>query len=219
MLWHYTAGEARKQTIKRSEILQDANHNQTNCQLCDLCQHRTQVVLPDGPKRSVLAVGEAPGAEEDRRGVGFAGIAGTNLDKAFVRAGVQRKDYARTNVVRCRPPQNRRPKRSEVDACASHLEKTIEEWEPAVIIAVGNSAAKRLAPDLAAGSYLPTCERLLQRARQGEFQFYGLRPLLPMPHSSPLAWNRKYESADGTFVPIRELGEEIVKVAVNLANS
>ncbi|MBK1735767.1 hypothetical protein CKO15_10850 [Halorhodospira abdelmalekii] len=191
-----------------------------HCQRCALCHHRSQVVLPDGPQRSVLAVGEAPGAEEDRQGVGFAGIAGTNLDRAFERAGVARSDYARANVVRCRPPNNRPPKRAEVEACAPYLEEAIKALDPVVILAVGRSAAKRLMPEwVRCGSYLEICEAQLARRLEvgrGPMSYFG-RSLLLMPHSSPLAWNRTYRRADGSEGAIRELGEQVVAVAAALA--
>lgn len=117
-----------------------------SCRACRLCEGRTQVVLPDGPARALLAVGETPGEAEDAQGVGFVGAAGRTLDKVLADHGIARSDYARANVVRCRPPGNRRPTNEEIACCAPYLEATLQRLQPNVILAVGESAARTLAP-------------------------------------------------------------------------
>ncbi len=182
------------------------------CTACRLSQNRTRVVLPDGPRGGLLAIGEAPGRQEDAQGVGFVGIAGRNLDAALADCGLSRDQWARSNIVRCRPPDNRKPRADEVSACAGWLDQTLQAWRPRVILAVGQSAAERLMPAWQ-GSYLDTVARLL--ADDGVLPVYGGVPVVPMPHTSPLAWNRR--RPDGT--PIRDIGMQAVRHAVALAQS
>lgn len=191
------------------------------CRGCSLCDSRTQVVLPDGPSRGVLAIGEAPGQQEDENGVGFFGIAGRNLDQAMSQFGIARDQYARANVVRCRPPGNRAPKRNEIAACSGWLLESIARANPAVILAVGQSSAKRLI-GFKGGSYLKYVEERIERASAGigELDHFNAPeleraiPVVPMPHTSPLAWNRP--QANGR--PIRELGYAAIALAVDMAN-
>ncbi|MCC5810434.1 MAG: uracil-DNA glycosylase [Ectothiorhodospiraceae bacterium] len=180
------------------------------CTACRLSANRQQVVLPDGPISGLLAVGEAPGRQEDAQGVGFVGIAGRNLDRVMAACGVQRDGYARTNIVRCRPPDNRKPRSDEVAACAHWLDQVLRDWQPRVILAVGQSAAERLTPPWS-GSYLDHVEQLL--AGQIPMPRYQGIPVVPMPHTSPLAWNRR--RPDGSA--IRDLGKRAVERAVRLA--
>ncbi|MCC5859872.1 MAG: uracil-DNA glycosylase [Ectothiorhodospiraceae bacterium] len=180
------------------------------CQACRLAEHRSRVVLPDGPREGVLAIGEAPGRQEDVSGVGFVGIAGLNLEAAFAACGLAREQWARSNIVRCRPPENRKPRADEVRSCAHWLDRVVDDWLPRVLLAVGQSAAARLIPPWT-GSFLSHVERLL--LPETGLPVYRGVPVVPMPHTSPLAWNRR--RPDGT--PIRELGLRAVRRAVILA--
>jgi uracil-DNA glycosylase family 4 len=93
-----------------------------------------------------MLVGEAPGREEDRSGEPFVGMAGRVLDAALAAARLRRGEVFVTNVVKCRPPANRRPRPEEVEACADHLERQIALVRPRLLVALGQSALSRLAP-------------------------------------------------------------------------
>lgn len=114
------------------------------CQACRLCQGRTQVVVWRGRLDApVLFVGEAPGAEEDARGQPFVGRSGKLLDQWL--AALDLGDgWCITNVVRCRPPDNRVPKRDEEDACWPHLKAFIAFVQPKVVVSIGGTADKFL---------------------------------------------------------------------------
>ncbi len=115
------------------------------CQRCDLHRSRTQTVFGVGhtdPKW--LIIGEAPGAEEDRRGEPFVGRAGLLLDQMLLAAGQPRARVFIANVLKCRPPNNRDPKPDEARACAGYLDRQIALLRPSLIIAVGRIAAQRL---------------------------------------------------------------------------
>jgi uracil-DNA glycosylase family 4 len=116
------------------------------CTRCPLCAGRTQVVPGKGPARAALVlVGEAPGADEDREGEPFVGRAGGLLDKALAQAGIDRGSVFITNVVKCRPPANRKPTPAEAQACRPFLEGEIERVGARVALALGATAAEALA--------------------------------------------------------------------------
>jgi DNA polymerase len=113
------------------------------CQHCELAATRTQVVFSSGPSTSPLVLlGEAPGAEEDARGIPFVGQSGQLLVRLLSEVGLDRDSLYVTNVVKCRPPENRTPTKDEVATCAQWLEPQLRALAPAVIVALGAVAAK-----------------------------------------------------------------------------
>ncbi|MEW5747383.1 MAG: uracil-DNA glycosylase [Candidatus Thermoplasmatota archaeon] len=116
------------------------------CRLCRLSGTRTHVVAGKGDREApLLFIGEAPGKDEDLRGAPFVGRAGRVLDGALAAAGVSRDDVYITNLVKCRPPGNRRPKGDEVRACRAHLEAEVLEVGPEVVCLLGQTVAEQLA--------------------------------------------------------------------------
>jgi DNA polymerase len=91
-----------------------------------------------------VLVGEAPGAEEDREGAPFVGRAGALLDRALAQAAVDRATVFVTNVVKCRPPDNRRPRPAEQAACRPFLEGELARAQPRAVVALGKTAAEAL---------------------------------------------------------------------------
>jgi DNA polymerase len=117
----------------------------SGCTRCPLHQSRTQTVFGVGsPNADWMIIGEAPGAEEDRRGEPFVGRAGKLLDEMLRAIGEGRDSVFIANVLKCRPPNNRDPKPDESAACRSHLERQIELVQPKIILAVGRIAAHLL---------------------------------------------------------------------------
>lgn len=115
------------------------------CTHCPLCESRTQTVFGVGRRDAdILVVGEAPGAEEDRRGEPFVGRAGQLLDSMLRALGYGREQVFIANILKCRPPRNRDPEPAEVEACRPYLERQIALMEPRVILAVGRVAAQNL---------------------------------------------------------------------------
>ncbi len=188
-----------------------------DCAACRLSECRTQMVEPDGATDSILAVGEAPGAEEDERGVGFIGAAGRTLRREIEAiTGLPREGWSRANIVRCRPPNNRKPFADEVRSCTDKLKEAIERQNPRVILAVGESAGRVLCGErLRAGAYLPQVARMIADAQQRGSQalpLYEGRRVIPMPHTSGLAWNRTYKTPEGNR-KIAELGRDAIRLA------
>ncbi len=116
------------------------------CTKCRLAEGRTQAVFARGdPAAGLVFVGEGPGAEEDRQGLPFVGRSGQLLDRLIVEElGLEPGQVQVTNVVRCRPPGNRDPKDDEIAACRPYLERQLDLVRPAVVVTLGNFAAKLL---------------------------------------------------------------------------
>lgn len=115
------------------------------CTRCPLHAGRTRTVFGVGNRRADwLVIGEAPGAEEDRRGEPFVGRAGKLLDAMLLALGHERSEVYIANVVKCRPPQNRDPHPEEAASCAPYLDRQLALLRPKVILAVGRIAAQRL---------------------------------------------------------------------------
>jgi uracil-DNA glycosylase len=115
------------------------------CTRCTLCTTRTQTVFGVGNTQADwLIVGEAPGAEEDRRGEPFVGRAGQLLNSMLRAIGLVREQVYIANVLKCRPPGNRDPAPREVVECLPYLERQIALLKPRIMLAVGRIAAQNL---------------------------------------------------------------------------
>jgi uracil-DNA glycosylase family 4 len=108
------------------------------CTNCRLHETRTKAVPGEGdPETEVIFVGEGPGFNEDRQGRPFVGRAGDLLVKLLASIGWRREDVFITNVVKCRPPENRDPQPDEIAACAPFLRRQLEVLDPAVVVTLG----------------------------------------------------------------------------------
>jgi uracil-DNA glycosylase family 4 len=94
----------------------------------------------------IMIVGEAPGFNEDRQGEPFVGAAGKLLDTLLARIGLSRGDVYITNVLKCRPPQNRDPMPNEAEACSPYLVRQLALIRPKVVLILGRHALERLLP-------------------------------------------------------------------------
>jgi len=117
------------------------------CVKCGLHATRTQAVPGMGPcPADIMIVGEAPGFNEDRQGEPFVGAAGKLLDTLLARIGLGRSDVYITNVLKCRPPQNRDPMPNEVESCSPYLARQLSLVKPKVVLVLGRHALERLLP-------------------------------------------------------------------------
>jgi len=116
------------------------------CTKCVLHETRTQTVFARGnPLAKLAIVGEAPGADEDEQGLPFVGRAGQLLDKMIGAMGLDpAQDVYVCNILKCRPPGNRRPEADETDKCIPYLHEQLAIVKPKVIVAMGNSAVQAL---------------------------------------------------------------------------
>ena len=116
-----------------------------SCTKCDLHRGRTQTVFGVGSQTAdLLIIGEAPGAEEDRRGEPFVGRAGQLLNAMLAAIHLAREDVYIANILKCRPPDNRDPKGEEAATCTPYLQRQIDLLQPRVILALGRIAAQWL---------------------------------------------------------------------------
>lgn len=115
------------------------------CRACGLCEGRTQTVFGVGDRNaSLMVVGEAPGAEEDKQGEPFVGRAGKLLDQMLRALELPREQVFIANILKCRPPNNRDPQPAEVAACEPFLQRQLHGVAPKLILAVGRIAAQNL---------------------------------------------------------------------------
>lgn len=115
------------------------------CTACKLHETRTQTVFARGnPQAELCFVGEGPGADEDAQGEPFVGKAGQLLDRMIVAMGLSRDEVYVCNIVKCRPPDNRKPDPAEMAACSPWLAEQLALLEPKIIVALGATAVEGL---------------------------------------------------------------------------
>jgi uracil-DNA glycosylase family 4 len=116
-----------------------------DCQRCRLAKGRNKIVFADGDANAQLMfVGEGPGADEDAQGLPFVGRAGQLLNNMIGAMGLKREQVYIANIVKCRPPQNRKPEPDEAHTCTPFLERQIDVVRPRVLVALGATAATYL---------------------------------------------------------------------------
>jgi uracil-DNA glycosylase family 4 len=116
-----------------------------SCTACELHRTRTHTVFGTGSRQADwMIIGEAPGADEDTQGEPFVGRAGQLLTEMLRAAGLQRQEVFITNILKCRPPQNRDPRPEEVASCHAFLQRQVALLRPSLILAVGRIAAHNL---------------------------------------------------------------------------
>jgi len=147
------------------------------CTLCHLAESRRNPVPGEGShKAQLFFVGEGPGLEEDRQGRPFVGRAGELLNQALEMAGLKRVEVFITNVVKCRPPGNRAPRKYEVDACRQYLERQLTLVQPKIILLLGNTAIERFLGEIKPGI-------------RGKLRIENGRRLFPTIHPAAAIYN------------------------------
>jgi uracil-DNA glycosylase family 4 len=118
------------------------------CRKCALHAGRTQIVVDRGtPTAPVVVIGEGPGKDEDQQGRAFIGRAGKSLDATMAEVGLDtNRDMLIINVVKCRPPGNRAPTKAEAAACLPYLRRQLALVAPKLVVLLGATALKHLAP-------------------------------------------------------------------------
>lgn len=131
--------------IDKTKLYEDIKTNVVNCKLCKLCYTRNNAVPGRGNlDTKILFVGEAPGKNEDKFGLPFIGFAGKILEEALKKAGFKRDDVYITNIVKCRPPNNRVPEKDEINTCLQYLKKEIQIISPTIVCILGATALQSL---------------------------------------------------------------------------
>lgn len=169
---------AKKEPPKPVRALGVVQSEVAGCVKCGLAETRTNTVFSRGnPNAKLVFVGEAPGADEDEQGLPFVGRAGQLLDKMIGAMGLDPdKDVYVCNIIKCRPPGNRRPEPAEIEACIPFLHEQLAAIDPKVIVAMGNTAVSAL---------LNT--KLGITKLRGSWKLYkGRTPVMPTYHPSYL---------------------------------
>ena len=167
-----------------------------SCTKCSLSKGRTNVVFGRGsPKAKIFIIGEGPGQQEDEQGLAFVGRAGKMLNKSFLSVGIDtNEDCYISNIVKCRPPDNRKPKSIEVDNCIPWLNSQIELIKPKVIVLAGSTAVQ---------SYL-NINQPISKIR-GKWITKGNIKYMPIFHPSYLLRNSSNEKGKPKWLTIQDL--------------
>ncbi|MEM1931528.1 MAG: uracil-DNA glycosylase [Sulfolobales archaeon] len=171
----------------------------SECIKCPLSKSRTRAVPGEGNLySSVMLLGEAPGRTEDEEGRPFVGAAGRLLDKLIEEAGFKRESLFITNVVKCRPPNNREPKLDELMTCSYFTDRIIELVDPGVIVALGNYAGYYLF-ELRGGTKWAGVTKM--RGRIYRLSILGTRrAVIPTYHPAAALYNPQlYEAIKSDF--------------------
>ena len=184
--------------------LKDLETSCLQCQRCDLAKERKHVVVSRGqPSARLMVIGEAPGADEDAQGRPFVGRSGRLLDASLTEVGLdQEDDIYICNLIKCRPPGNRRPTPVELKACRPWLYRQILEVNPEVLLILGATASAALLE----------CRTPISRLRGQWTQWKGLF-VMPSFHPSYLLRNPSREPGKPRSLFIADLTQ--VKDALN----
>ncbi len=168
---------------QKDATLDALNRHICECTKCRLGATRTKFVFGVGnPNADVMVIGEAPGADEDKQGEPFVGRAGQLLNKILEAINFKREEVYIANILKCRPPENRRPHPDEVEQCEPYLWKQSEIIRPKFILALGLTAAQTL---------LKTQESLTQ-LRASVHDYHGV-PLYVTYHPAALLRNPEWK--------------------------
>lgn len=152
-----------------------------SCVNCSLHQQRTKTVPGQGSCHpDILFVGEGPGEDEDIQGLAFVGRAGQLLTRLITRMGYRREEVFIANVVKCRPPGNRKPMPDEMEACLPYLKAQIAILKPKVLVALGATALEGL---------IHAPEKIAITRMRGQWLSYEGIPVMPTFHPSYLLRN------------------------------
>ncbi len=132
-----------------AEVLEEVAREVAVCTKCPLWHSRKKAVPGEGPANAeIMLIGEGPGFYENEQGRPFVGNAGKFLDELLAKAGLKRSDVFITNVVKCRPPENRDPMPDEIATCVTnYLNRQMEAINPKVIITLGRHSMGLFMPD------------------------------------------------------------------------
>jgi len=188
------------------------NEQAVSCKKCKLCNTPGKSVFGEGnTEADIMFVGEAPGQNEAETGRPFVGKAGILLDNMITSIGFKREDVYICNIVKHRPPYNRKPEQEEVEACLPFLYSQIQVIDPMYIIALGSTAIEALlGPGLGVTKRCGNFESLkIKSNKYGECSI----AVMPMFHPAALLRNPKWkEPAWYGMQKVKESYEEFLKI-------
>jgi uracil-DNA glycosylase len=193
-----------------SSELQLIHSEVLECTKCELHKSRKQAVPGEGPVDSrIMFVGEGPGQNEDEQGRPFVGAAGKYLTELLESIGLKRSDVFITNIVKCRPPNNRAPRKSEIEACNPYLQSQMRLISPRIVCALGTPAITTLLGDEYSASRF-----------HGKPLTKGKVTFLPMYHPAAALYDASLkETISRDFQTLKQLLEKECNPAANVPKS
>ena len=183
---------------KHEDSLEKIATEVRGCPLCKLARTRKNAVPGEGQiSAKIMFIGEAPGRSEDEKGKPFVGAAGRILDNLLKKAGIERSQVFITNIVKCRPPNNRVPEEDELIACRPYLDRQIALIKPKVICILGRTAYSSI---LGGSSITASRGKIIERSGQKYFSTF---------HPAAVIYNKSLRST--LEADLKRLAAEINK--------
>ena len=183
---------------KHEDSLEKIATDVRGCPLCKLARTRKNAVPGEGQiSAKIMFIGEAPGRSEDEKGKPFVGAAGRILDNLLKKAGIERSQVFITNIVKCRPPNNRVPEEDELIACRPYLDRQIALIKPKVICILGRTAYSSI---LGGNSITASRGKVIERSGQKYFSTF---------HPAAVIYNKSLRST--LEADLKRLAAEINK--------
>ena len=183
---------------KHEDSLEKIATDVRGCPLCKLTRTRKNAVPGEGQiSAKIMFIGEAPGRSEDEKGKPFVGAAGRILDNLLKKAGIERSQVFITNIVKCRPPNNRVPEEDELIACRPYLDRQIALIKPKVICILGRTAYSSI---LGGSSITASRGKIIERSGQKYFSTF---------HPAAVIYNKNLRST--LEADLKRLASEINK--------
>lgn len=164
--------------------------NIVGCKLCSLAKTRILPVIGEGSHSAkIMFVGEAPGATEDKTGHPFCGRSGNILSELVESIGVKREDVYICNILKCRPPNNRNPQKSEINACTPYLYEQIKIIKPKVIGCLGNFSVRFIMEKFGLENMIQGISQIHGQMFNGKNDEVGEVKIAPMYHPAVATYN------------------------------
>jgi len=171
------------------ENLDDIKKEVLSCEKCELFKFRTNPVFGEGNVRAkIMFIGEAPGFNEDKKGKPFCGQAGKILDELLDSVGIKRNEIYITNILKCRPPNNRDPKLEEIQSCTPYLEKQIEIVNPKIICTLGNYSTEFILKKYGLGNQIQGISKIHGKVFEVKTLFHNIK-IVPLYHPAVATYN------------------------------
>ncbi len=183
----------------KTHLLEKLYQELKNCQKCSLASTRTQVVCGEGNINSnVFLIGLAPGKDEDKKGRMFVGRAGKVLDELLKKASLHRSYFYMSNLIKCMLPNNRPPKKTEIEACTPYLDEEIEIINPDVLVPLGFFATKYIF-----SKYGISC-KIEMNSICGKIFFAENKKIMPLHHPASLLYSPNLKSImERTYIKLK----------------
>ncbi len=174
-----------------------------NCKKCPLWKTRKNPVPGEGGfARKIMFVGEAPGKWEDIKGRPFVGAAGKYLDELLASIGLSRRDVYITNIIKCRPPNNRDPTEEEIQTCSPYLDRQISIMKPKIICPLGRFSSEYILRKY--GFEMRSISSVQGRVFRGEVI------IIPMYHPAAALYHGQWKPAlQNAFQTLKEVIDEL----------